>query len=112
MSKINDIPNTTEHDELVYHSFRDSIDYCIRDEWSSCWCGRIVVIHRNYTHTHKHKNTPAHIPVVDVDGVTPMLVAKVFGEDLHVPRQHDEVDRLLFQDLFNLRRKRLKKKNC
>ncbi len=40
--------------------------------------------------------------VVDVDGVLPVLVAKVLGQDLHVPCQHDEVDRFLLQDLLNL----------
>ena len=41
--------------------------------------------------------------VVDVDGVLPVLVTEVLGENLHVPCQHDEVDRLLLQDFLNLR---------
>jgi len=41
--------------------------------------------------------------VVDVDGVLPVLVAEVLGQDLHVPCQHNEVDRFLLQDLLNLR---------
>ena len=40
--------------------------------------------------------------MVDVDGVLPMLVAEILGEDLHVSRQHDEVNRLLLEDFLDL----------
>ena len=45
-----------------------------------------------------HEACILHTPVVDIDGVFPVLVAKVLGEDLHVSRQDNEVDRFLLKD--------------
>lgn len=49
-----------------------------------------------------HEACILHTPVVDIDGVFPVLVAKVLGEDLHVSRQDNEVDGFLLKDLLDL----------
>lgn len=41
-------------------------------------------------------------PVVDVDSVLPMLVTEVLRQNLHISRQHNQVNRFSLQDFFHL----------